>query len=137
MVIQGEVTFEADGVNLKRAPGGFFVENDPHLAHLVRNSGSGTATVVVTFLIPKGAPQTTFVTPPGAAAAVPVVGPSGTVASVPVVVRAPNTGDGGLVSASRNSSNRSAAGVVILLAVPALFAMQRFTLRQQRSRREE
>jgi quercetin dioxygenase-like cupin family protein len=137
MVIQGEVTFEAEGVNLKRTPGGFFVENDPHLAHLARNTGNGPATVVITFLIPKGAPQTTFVTPPDASAGAPVVGPSGAVAAVPVAIRAPSTGDGGLLSGSRSSSNRSAMGLAVLLAVSALIAMRQFTVRQRQSRREE
>jgi quercetin dioxygenase-like cupin family protein len=137
MVIEGEVTFEVAGQNLRRLPGGFFVENDPHLAHLARNSGSGPATVVVTFLIPKGQPQTTFVTPPDTAASAPVVRPSGAVAAVPIVIRAPSTGDGGLLSGSRTSSDRLAVGFTVLLAVSALFAMRRFTVRPQQSRREK
>jgi quercetin dioxygenase-like cupin family protein len=82
MVIDGEVTFRTDAGEVRRKPGETFADiGDPHDA---LNVGSGTSTTVVTFLIRKGEPQTTFL--------------STTAAQSAASIRPPATGDAGLMS---------------------------------------
>jgi hypothetical protein len=81
-VIDGEIAFRTDQGEVRRKPGETFADiGDPHDA---LNVGSGTSTTVVTFLIRKGEPQTTFLT---------------TTATHPApTIRPPSTGDAGLAS---------------------------------------
>jgi len=89
-VIQGDIIFDTPGGEQRRGPGGIFI--DATAPHDARNVGSGNATVIVTFLIKKGAPVTTFVDAPGQAARLP--------ASTGVITP-PSTGDAGLLLCAR------------------------------------
>jgi quercetin dioxygenase-like cupin family protein len=83
MVTDGEVVFAAAGREHRLKPGQSFPDiGDPHTA---LNVAPGTSTTVVTFLIKKGEPQTTFLTT--AAPSAPATG-----------VLPPSTGSGGLRS---------------------------------------
>jgi quercetin dioxygenase-like cupin family protein len=82
MVIDGEVAFRTDQGEVRRKPGETFA--DIAGAHDALNVATGTSTTVVTFLIRKGEPQTTFLTTTATQ-------PAGT-------IRPPATGDGGLAS---------------------------------------
>ncbi len=82
LVIDGEVAFTADGREQRLKPGQSFP--DIGAPHDARNVAAGTSTTVVTFLIRKGEPQTTFLNAPAP--------------SAPPSVRPPSTGDGGLLS---------------------------------------
>jgi len=82
MVIDGEIAFGTDSGELRRKPGETF--EDVGAPHDARNVAAGSSTTVVTFLIRRGEPQTTFFD---------------TIATQPATtVRPPATGDGGLLS---------------------------------------
>jgi quercetin dioxygenase-like cupin family protein len=77
--LSGEIVSKADGVEVKQTPGGTYVETAGVVAEH-RNAGRETATVAVTFLLPRGAP-------PAVSAAAPAAAPP---------ITPPNTGDGGI-----------------------------------------
>jgi quercetin dioxygenase-like cupin family protein len=79
-VIQGDIAFTNASGQQRLSPGGILL--DVSNAHDARNVGSGSATAIVSFLIRKGAPITSFVTP--------------LVAAAPVTP--PQAGDGGLLA---------------------------------------
>jgi len=82
IVIDGELAFRTEGAEKRLKPGGTF--EDVGEAHDALNVATGTSTTVVTFLIRKGEPQTTFLsTAPTQPAA---------------TIRPPSTGDAGLIS---------------------------------------
>jgi quercetin dioxygenase-like cupin family protein len=117
MVIQGEITFEIGETKLRRTAGEFFVENDTSLVHQARNTGTGPATVAITFLIPKGAPMTTFVTAPSQPA--PGVGAAGQPEAVSQI-RPPATGDGWLLLPHRTNRQSLAATAALVLGFSTL-----------------
>jgi hypothetical protein len=81
MVTNGELAFRTSVGEVRLRPGETYT--DIGAAHDTRNAAAGPASVVVTFLIRKGEPLTTFLTtapPPASAPA----------------IRPPATGDGGL-----------------------------------------
>ncbi len=82
MVIEGEIAFRNDAGEVRRKPGETFA--DVGAAHDARNVASGSSTTVVTFLIRKGEPQTTFLNTASTQPAA-TIGP-------------PSTGDAGLIS---------------------------------------
>ena len=82
MVIDGEVLFRTDAGAATLKPGDLYLDVD--VPHEARNETARSATTVVTFLIRKGEPQTTFLT---------------TVAAQPApAIRPPAAGDAGLAS---------------------------------------
>jgi hypothetical protein len=82
MVIAGEIAFRTDAGEVRRKPGETFA--DVGAIHDASNVSSGTSTTVVTFLIRKGEPQTTFLPAASTQAA--------------AAIQPPSTGDGGLRS---------------------------------------
>jgi len=117
MVIQGEITFEVGETKLRRTAGQFFVENDTTLVHQARNTGTGPATVAITFLIPKGAPMTTFVTAPSQPA--PGVVAAGQPSGVSLI-RPPSTGDGSLLTRQPSDGQHLRGEAALLVGVVVL-----------------
>jgi len=112
-VDSGEIEFGKASGNQRLSPGGVFLEVvDPHTA---RNMSSGNSTLLVSFLIRKGAAITTFINPPAAAPA-------------PAVVTPPNTGDGGLLPEALSSHLTAAvlsSGILVTITLGGAVLVRR------------